>query len=158
MATRIEQAERSNDLSNALRSWVMVALTFIFIILYASALIGWLKPLADEKMIVRIEPIIFVIIGYYFGRLPSQQNENTLKGEINRQVQKADAAQHAKEQAQQGREALEEKMRNAKVTLTSAIPGRTAKGLAEGLDKAGAPIKEEVLRQSVLAALNVLDS
>jgi hypothetical protein len=28
-----------------------------------------LKPLADEKMALRLEPIIFVIIGYYFGRL-----------------------------------------------------------------------------------------
>ena len=30
---------------------------------------GMLKPLADEKMALRLEPIIFVIIGYYFGRL-----------------------------------------------------------------------------------------
>jgi len=47
-------------------------------------------------MIARIEPIIFVIVGYYFGRLPSQQNEKALKEEISRQTQRADAAQHAK--------------------------------------------------------------
>lgn len=158
MTTRMETAESGNDLANSLRSWVMVALTLIFILLYASALIGWLKPLADEKMIIRLEPIIFIIIGYYFGRLPSQQNENTLKGEINRQTQRADAAQHAKEQAQQASEALEEKVKNAKATLTSAAPGVAAKGFAEGLDKAGMPIKEDVLRQSVVAALSVLDS
>jgi N-acetyl-gamma-glutamylphosphate reductase len=158
MSTRIEQAERGSDLSNALRSWVMVTLTLIFILLYASALIGWLKPLADEKMIVRLEPIIFVIIGYYFGRLPSQQNESTLKTEIHRQTQKADAAQHAKEQAQQTREALEEKVKNAKATLTAATPGITARNLAESLDKAGVPVKEEMLRHSVVAALSVLNS
>lgn len=136
----------------------MIALTLIFVLLYASALIGWLKPLADEKMIVRLEPIIFVIIGYYFGRLPSQQNETTFKREIARQTQKADAAQHAKEQAQQTREALEEKVKNAKATLTAATPGITARSLAEGVDKTGAPLKEDALRHSVIAALSVLNS
>src|SRR6266850_383578 len=100
MATYVEQPEKGSTLSNSVRSWIMVLLTMLFVLLYASALIGWLKPLADEKMIVRLEPIIFVIIGYYFGRLPSQENENTLKREINRQTLKADAAQYAKEEAQ----------------------------------------------------------
>jgi N-acetyl-gamma-glutamylphosphate reductase len=126
----------------------MVALTFIFIFLYASALIGWLKPLADERMIVRLEPIIFVVIGYYFGRLPSQQNEKTLKGEINRQTLKADAAQHSKEQAQQTREALEEKVKNARATLITADPALTS----------GARVNTDALQHSVIAALSVLDS
>ena len=82
-----------NDLSqgtpDALRNWLMVVLTLIFVALYGAALIGWLKPLADEKMVLRLEPIIFVIIGYYFGRLPAQQNEKTLNDEIGRQTQKA---------------------------------------------------------------------
>jgi len=54
-----------NDLSqgtpDALRNWLMVVLTLIFVALYGAALIGWLKPLADEKMVLRLEPIIFVI-------------------------------------------------------------------------------------------------
>jgi N-acetyl-gamma-glutamylphosphate reductase len=158
MSTRDEQAEQGKDLSNTLRGWVMVGLTLLFVLLYASALIGWLKPLADEKMIVRLEPIIFVIIGYYFGRLPAQQNEATLQREIHRQTQKADAAQHAKEQAQQTSEALEEKVKNTRAALTASSPGLTARALAEGHDKAGAPIREEALRHSVAAALSVLNS
>src|SRR5438067_9560539 len=130
----------------------MVGLTLFVVSLYGAALIGWLKPLADEKMFFRLEPIIYVIIGYYFGRLPAQQNEKTLKDEINRQTQKADAAQHAKEQAQQSREALEEKMRNARAALASAAPGVAAKALAEHLDKAGGIVKDEALRNSVTAA------
>ena len=54
--------------SDALRNWIMVVLTLIFVSLYAAALLGWLKPLADEKMVLRLEPIIFVIIGYFFFR------------------------------------------------------------------------------------------
>lgn len=59
----------------------------------------------------RLEPIIFVVIGYYFGRLPARQHETTLKEEIVRLARKADAALHAKEQLQQERKALEEKVK-----------------------------------------------
>src|SRR5438132_6765759 len=103
--------------ADTLKNWIMVVLTLIFISLYGAALIGWLKPLADEKMVLRLEPIIFVIIGYYFGRLPGQQNEKTLKQEISRQTQRSDASQSAKEQALQSNEALEEKVKNVKATL-----------------------------------------
>jgi hypothetical protein len=35
----------------------MVVLTLIFVGLYGAALVGWLKPLADEKMVLRIENV-----------------------------------------------------------------------------------------------------
>lgn len=138
--------------ADALRSWVMVVLTLIFVILYGAALIGWLKPLANDQMITRLEPIIFVIIGYYFGRLPAQQNEKTLKEEVTRQTKKADAAQHAKEQAQQVREALEEKVKNAKAALA---PAASLRNMPEGSDVAG---RDDFTRSSVAAAINVLNS
>ena len=147
------------EMADTLRGWVMVALTFVFVILYAAALTGWLEPLADEKMVTRLEPVIFVIIGYYFGRLPAQQNEKTLKDEVNRQTQKADAAQHAKEQVQQTREALEEKVKNTRAALLAvAGPSVSARGLAEGLNNAGGGSREEALRNSVAAAVNILNS
>jgi hypothetical protein len=158
MATHVGQAEKGSTLSNTFRSWIMVMLTLLFVLLYASALIGWLKPLADEKMIVRLEPIIFVIIGFYFGRLPSQENENTLKREITRQTLKADAAQFAKEEAQKLGGSLEEKVKNARATLISGSTRPMAKGIAESVGKAEVPITEDTLRQSMLAALNILNS
>lgn len=120
MSERIEPADGGSDLPGALRSWVMVLLTLIFVLLYAAVLTGWLRPLADEKMLARLEPVIFVIIGYYFGRLPAQVNEQTLKGEIDRHSKRADAAQSAKEQAQRTTEALEEKVKNARAALTAS--------------------------------------
>ncbi len=116
----VQDTSPMQNTTDVLKSWMMVALTLIFVLLYASALLGWLKPLADVTMITRLEPIIFVIIGYYFGRLPAQQNEKTLKDEIKRQTQKADASQNAKEQAKLDREALEEKVKNARVVLTTS--------------------------------------
>lgn len=103
-------------MTDTLKSWMMVILTLLFVLLYAGVLVGWIALSDDAK---DLQPIIFVIIGYYFGRLPSQQNENSLKGEINRQATKADAATIAKEKSQQEREVLEEKLKNARAVLTS---------------------------------------
>lgn len=159
MGQRMEPAEAGRDLPGALRSWVMVALTLIFILLYALALTGWLKPLADERMIARLEPVIFVIIGYYFGRLPAQANEQTLKGELDRQTKKADASQSAKEQAQRTAESLEEKVRNTRAALTTAPNAAGHRSFSEGVGAAtAAAAPGENLRHSVNTALSILNS
>jgi len=139
------------SLSEIIKDWVMVFLTLGFVVLYGLALLGKLRPLADASMVSRLEPIIFVIIGYYFGRLPGQQNEQTLKEEIGRQTQRADAAQHAKETALQSREALDEKVKNARTAL-AADPVAVAK---VGADFDGGGQKG---RGSVAAAFNILSS
>lgn len=135
-----------------IRNWMMIVLTLIFVIFYAAALLGWLKPLSDVIMVTRLEPIIFVIIGYYFGRFPAQQNEQTLKEEIVRQTQKTDAAQQAKEKANQEREALEEKIKNAVGVLGVSLP-KAASHKDNGMEEGVA-----ALQQSVCAALNILRS
>lgn len=139
--------------SEALKSWVMVALTLGFVVLYGLALIGKLKPLADTSVVARIEPIIFVIIGYYFGRLPAQQNELTLKKEIGRQTQKADAAQHAKEQALLSREVIEEKLKNVNsaLTLSTGKAGGSAEWAKSELSNEGRFV---VTRDTALKILN----
>ncbi|HEX5705991.1 MAG TPA: hypothetical protein VFX96_01750 [Pyrinomonadaceae bacterium] len=149
---------RGRETVDALKGWAMLALTFIFVLLYGAALTGLLKPLENDRMVAHLEPIIFVIVGYYFGRMPSQQNEKTLKDEIGRQTQKADAAQHAKEQAQQARETLEEKVKNARAALAPAARGSAAKSSAESLSKAASAPRDEALNHSVAAALNILNS
>jgi hypothetical protein len=143
---------------NGLKGWIIVALTLIFVVLYGGALMGWPKPPVDESVVMRLEPIIFVIIGYHFGRLPSLQNESTLIEEIKRQTQKADAAQHSKEQAQQVRESLEERIKNARAALASCAPGGNLNRLAEHLESANERVKENQLRQAVAAAVSILNS
>ena len=157
MSTGISHPTTQPNPPDTLKNWIMVVLTLIFISLYGAALIGWLKPLADEKMVMRLEPIIFVIIGYYFGRLPGQQNEHTLKQEINRQIQRADASQSAKEQALQSNEALEEKIKNVKAALGSEHPA-SATTSGANLFAAGGRSHEEGTRHSVGAALRILNS
>lgn len=110
-------ASRAQNFAAILKSWITVGLLSTFVLLYTAALFGWVKPLSDLTLLLRLEPIIFIIIGYYFGRMLATQIEKTLKAEITRQTQRADAAQYNKEQAQQQREILEEKIRNVEAAL-----------------------------------------
>jgi hypothetical protein len=112
----------------------MVILTLIFVLLYAAAFTGKFDPLKDNTMLLRLEPITFILIGYYFGRLPSRQNEQSLKDEIARQMQKADAAQYAKEKSQLEREMLEEKIKNARTAIKTNDHPVFAKTALEILD------------------------
>jgi len=139
--------------AGTLKEWVMVLLTMAFVALYGLALVGKLKPLADLTMVSRLEPIIFVIIGYYFGRLPAQQNEQILKEEIGRQTKRADAAQQARETALQSREALDEKLKNALTALSSSplVDG----GPPGAMDMSKT---EKPPHGSVAAAFNILSS
>jgi hypothetical protein len=151
-------AASGEGIADALKNWVMVALSVIFTLLYVAALTGFLKPLNGEKIVAHLEPIIFIIIGYFFGRLPGQQNEKTLKEEIGRQAHKAAAAQDALEQSQQIRESLEEKIKNVRTALASSASAETAKGLAGRSDKTDVPVGESELRQAAKISLNILDS
>jgi len=154
VTTTTQQTPSPFVFAEALKSWGMVILTFVFVALYGLALIGKLKPLADASMVSRIEPIIFVIIGYYFGRLPAQQNEKTLKEEIGRQTQKADAAQHAKEQALQSREALEEKLKSVSAVLNTAPT--SVREITENSDKSG--MGQNGFRVLMSAVLQIVNS
>lgn len=155
---------RWEDFANEVRGWMMVLLTLVFISLYGVALFGGFTHLVDDRMISHLEPIIFVVIGYFFGRLPARQNEKTLKEEIGRQTMKVEAAQQAKEQIQQSREAIEEKMKNVRAILASSATkassatSRPINGSANPLDNSGGAVGDESLRQAVAAALSILDS
>ena len=149
---RADRAFHESGKTDALRSWIMVVLTLVLVLLYAAMLLGWFRPLADEKMALRLEPIIFVVVGYCFGRLPSQQNEQILKEEINRHAQKVDAVQAAKEQAIQTLAALEEKIKN----VTAAVaPVVSRKQLDED---SGLQAANDKLHGSLVAALEILNS
>ena len=121
--TKPQPIERDKQrLAEILKTWGMVFMTLVFIVLYGLALIGRLKPMVDISVISRLEPLIFVLLGYYFGRLPCHQNEGMLKNEIDRQTKRADAAHQARETALQSRDALDEKLKNVQTVLDSERP------------------------------------
>lgn len=148
---RADKAFHESGKTDAVRSWIMVGLTLVLVLLYAAVLLGWFKPFADEKMALRLEPAIFVIVGYCFGRLPAQQNERALKEEINRHAQKVDATQHAKEQVLQTLAALEEKVKN----VTAAV---SPVAFRKYPDRSGTQGTDDKLNGSLAAALEILNS
>jgi amino acid permease len=109
-----------------LRDGIMVILTLLFIITYAAAFMGKFDPLKDYTILLHLEPVIFIFIGYYFARYPTRRVEETLKTEIQRQTQRAEAAQYAKEKAQQDCEMLEERLKNTKTALKSVLSRETS--------------------------------
>lgn len=118
-----QKTEKIKYYTEGIGNLILLFLFFAFIALYAFSLTGKLDPLKDNTILWRIEPVIFILIGYYFGRYPSRNCEKTLKEEITRQTQRADAAQYSKEKAQQESEILEEKIKNAQLLLKTAKSG-----------------------------------
>ncbi|HEV7642776.1 MAG TPA: hypothetical protein VGO50_02435 [Pyrinomonadaceae bacterium] len=109
-------------MADSLKSWVMISLTLIFVLLYAAAFI-FPTHFESTTAIKELQPIIFVIIGYYFGRLPAQQTEDSLNREIDRQATKTDAAISAKGIALKNEASMEKKMEDAKTVLSSVRAG-----------------------------------
>ncbi|HEX2081547.1 MAG TPA: hypothetical protein VHG08_27840 [Longimicrobium sp.] len=155
--TTNQNPPQESDVS--VRSWVMVGLTAVFVILYVAALLGWIPPLPDNAVVLRLEPIIGVIIGYYFGRVPGEKNEKTLKEEVNRQANKAKEAEQKKEQAQQEKTRAEQKVRDTRAVLSTDAPLADAAALPGTVLPAGnAAASREAAQQTVAAALRVLDA
>lgn len=150
--TKLKQSYLSEGtMLEAVRGWVMAAVSLGFVVLYGLALLGKIKTIADPAVLTRVEPLVFVIIGYYFGRIPGQQNEQSLKREIARLSERANAAQQAMVSARELSGTLDEKVKNARTALAPdaiALVAKTARTLDHTNREPG----------SVVAAFNILSS
>ena len=114
--------------------------------------------MADFSVLARFEPLIFVFIGYYFGRVPSWEIERSLKEEVGRQTRKTDATQQAKEQVQLEREGLEERVKNARaVLLTLFADFSQIDKMPNGSDRK-ISLVSEMTKRSVETAMAILKS
>jgi hypothetical protein len=102
----------------AFRRTLFAGAVLLLGILYYIAAIGGFRLPVDIS-VIKVEPILFVLLGYFFGRLPARQQAHLLQQEIHWQSHRADAAQHAKEQAIQAQEAVEERLKNVRIALDS---------------------------------------
>ncbi len=131
-------------MNDALKSWVMVILSFIFILAYVTVLIvDWIDDAKGTDVIKELQPIVFGVIGYYFGRLPSQQNENALKEQIN-------GASAKKDEALEGKVAAEGKMQAAKIALGSTGSDSSIAGVG--------PMAAVPDRKAIEIAMEIMDS
>ncbi|MGY3133802.1 putative Co/Zn/Cd cation transporter (cation efflux family) [Bradyrhizobium sp. USDA 4501] len=149
-----------------MKDWVIVVLTAVFVALYVLALAGVLQPPGNDKLVVQISPIISVIIGYYFGRIPGEKNEQTLRQQVNdtrnerqQAVDQMNQAQNARNDAVQQRERLATKIADAKAALSAAAPAAPPEQLAATLSGGGAAAPDpEAVQKAATAALKVLET
>ncbi|MCC8954347.1 hypothetical protein H8B02_13060 [Bradyrhizobium sp. Pear77] len=148
-----------------MKDWVIVVLTAVFVALYVLALAGLLQPPSDDKLVVQISPIISVI-GYYFGRIPGEKNEQTLRQQVDdtrnerqQAVDQKNQAQNARNDAVQQRERLATKIADAKAALSAAAPAAPPEQLAATLSGGGAAAPDlEAVQRAATAALKVLET
>jgi flagellar biosynthesis component FlhA len=145
-----------------IRSWMMAALTFVFALLYVLALVGKL-PDANEVALAHVAPIVAVIIGYYFGRLPAEKHQKDLKEQVEREAtkakdeeKKASAARDAEKQQALERRAAEEKIAAARAALSTAESAPDTGRATFRSVQAGDAASQDALRHGVAAALRIL--
>jgi hypothetical protein len=135
----------------------IVILTIIFVACYVVALFGWYTFTPNEKVVSQLAPIVAVIIGYYFGRLPSEKNENSLKDQANKKDQEAKQAREEQSTAEAKAAQLAEKVKNAREALTSGATATPSADLAITLGPGGST-PHEAVRGGAAAALRILQS
>jgi hypothetical protein len=148
-------APSGQTMLDKIRSWTMVGLTALFVVLYVFALLGSFPEASDNFALQKLEPILFAIVAYYFGRVPGQKAEAALDGE---QKQRKQAETQATEQQVEAEKA-KEKIRNAKAALASSVPEPVgAEGsFAAALTTGTKGVDERSVRHAAAAAMSILE-
>lgn len=102
------------------KTTVIVTLTVVFVGLYIAAMFGWTSWKPDGAAIPLLQPVVYVIIGYYFGRIPAEATERKLRSDVETNAQKANKAD-AKVKAV--RALLSTPMSAPSVALTAPLTG-----------------------------------
>ena len=135
----------------------IVLLTIVFVGLYVAGFVGWPSFATNKEVVEPIGPIVAVIIGYYFGRLPAAKNEQSLQQQVNQRTQEAEQARAAHQAAQSASDKALAKLDAAKAALSSAAPRSAPHELSATLsDPAGQDAA--ALRGAVVSTLKVLES
>jgi len=140
------------------KTWIIVILTIVFVGCYVAALFGW-QAAPNDKIVTSVTPIISVIIGYYFGRLPSEKTEDSLKKQVDKKSEEADAARNAQRDAELHGADLARKIRDAVAALSASAPKAAVNELALTLSGGGTEVAQpDTIRNATVAALKILQS
>jgi hypothetical protein len=153
-----EGGTQGQEMNKDVRTWVMVALTAVFVVLYTAALLGWISASTDDKLLLRLEPILFAIIGYYFGREPSVRTENRLGAEADEERKRRNEAENA-EKAQTAKTArAEQTISNTLAALGSGAPARVAETDLPATLGGDSGVDDQSARKAAAAAAAILAS
>ena len=139
------------------KNGAMVLLTIVFVGLYVLGLVGWPSFATNKDVVGPIGPFVAIIIGYYFGRLPGEKNEQSLQQQVNQRTREAEQARAAHQAAQSASDKALAKLDAAKAALSSAAPRSAPHELSATLS---GPAGQDAaaLRGAVVSTLKVLES
>jgi hypothetical protein len=145
----------TKDGEDPLKKGTIAVLTLIFVALYVAGIIGvWRGDSAvNSKAITLLQPIVYVIIGYYFGRMPAEKTENALKEQADKKDKEAGAANTEAARSSTKLQATKSVLEKA-VGHTGVAP---PSGFAQTLSTTKAS-NEDALKITIVQALNVIDS
>jgi hypothetical protein len=127
---------------------IIVLLTAVFVVCHIVALSGYWTGTPNKDVLTSVAPIVSVIIGYYFGRLPSEKHEK-----------EATQAQADKTAAVAQASALQQKINSAVSALSISAPTATVQDLAPTLSGVSGTVADApTIRNAAAAALKVLQS
>lgn len=112
-----EMISKVSRKSVPLYRWLSLIVALMFVSLYAAVSIGWLRPTSDISSLTRLEPILFLFVGYYFALSFSMADKRGLREEVERQKLRADDEAAARQAAEQATNFLTEKIKNADCVL-----------------------------------------
>jgi len=146
-------AKSGNGGGDTLKTAIAALLTVVFIGLYIYGIWGvWHGSTPNnDKAITLLQPIVYVIVGYYFGRMPSEKVEKQLKDEAKDKGQAADAAN-----AEANRVVSKLQMVRSVLAGVSATDAPRSGFTANLAGVRSAP--EETLRVSVAQAISMIDT
>lgn len=108
------------------RTVMVLSISIVFVLLYVAALLGWGGLAPNKEALAFIQPVVWVIIGYYFGRVPGERNESRLKEQAD---QNGDAAKSATKTASEARARLvatETRLAAARTVLLESVAADAA--------------------------------
>jgi len=145
------------EMNEDIRTWIMVLLTLVFVGLYTLALLGGLSAPTDDKLLLRLEPILFAIIGYYFGREPSVRTENRLSSEVSEERKRRSAAESAEKDQAVKTARAEQTITSTLDALSSSTPAASTVDLAQMLSS-DTSVDDKSTRRAAAAAAKILAS
>ncbi|MFL6373737.1 MAG: hypothetical protein ACJ73D_03620 [Pyrinomonadaceae bacterium] len=132
-----------------LKEICVMILPAVLLFVYMGVSIGWIRPVPDPILLDRIGPLVFLVIGFWVGRLPADKAQQLLREQLNELQSRLDHGDQIKERALREREVAAERIRMVSAILLAGdnnVSGHSPRPGLETSDASRVASALEVLR------------
>jgi hypothetical protein len=135
-----------------------IVLTVVFVALYVAAIFG-VGGTPNDAIVKLLQPIVYVIMGYFFGRLPADATEKSLQANTATLQQEVTKVTSDAGVAKEKQLTAEGKLKHVRAILTTL----SADALTGGAGSANAlsstqPTPQDAHRHAIANALSVIEA